>query len=165
MDEVVVVGYGTRKRTNVAGAVDQIAGKKISDRPVANVLQGLQGLSAGLNISYAGGAPGATPNINIRGMGSINGGGGSPLILIDGIASQIDDMLRLNPTDIESITTLRDGGTAAIYGARAAFGVLMIETKKGKLGGRQTISYNNYFALSKRTVMPDPITDPYIYKN
>jgi len=164
LDEVVVVGYGTRKRTNVAGAVDQIAGKKISDRPVANVLQGLQGLSAGLNISYAGGAPGATPNINIRGMGSINGGGGSPLILIDGIASQIDDMLRLNPTDIESITTLRDGGTAAIYGARAAFGVLMIETKKGKLGGRQTISYNNYFALSKRTVMPDPITDPYIYK-
>ncbi|MCH5716988.1 TonB-dependent receptor plug domain-containing protein [Niabella hibiscisoli] len=143
------MGYGTRKRTNVAGAVDQIAGKKISDRPVANVLQGLQGLSAGLNISYAGGAPGATPNINIRGMGSINGGGGSPLILIDGIASQIDDMLRLNPTDIESITTLRDGGTAAIYGARAAFGVLMIETKKESLGDARrsrtitTLRYQN----------------------
>ncbi|WP_300604147.1 SusC/RagA family TonB-linked outer membrane protein [Niabella sp.] len=162
MDEVVVVGYGTQKRINVSGAVDQIAGKKIAERPVANILQGLQGLSAGLNISYAGGAPGAVPNINIRGMGSINGG--SPLILIDGVASQNDDLLRLNPSDVESITTLRDGGSAAIYGARAAFGVLMITTKKGKTGGKQVISYNNYFALSKRTVMPDPITDPFIYK-
>jgi len=164
MEEVVVVGYGTQRRINVSGAVDQIAGKKIAERPVANILQGLQGLSAGLNISYPGGAPGATPNINIRGMGSINGGGGSPLILIDGVASQNDDLLRLNPSDVESITTLRDGGSAAIYGARAAFGVLMITTKKGKAGGRQEISYNNYFALSKRTVMPDPITDPFIYK-
>ncbi|ANH83029.1 SusC/RagA family protein [Niabella ginsenosidivorans] len=165
LQEIVVnVGYGTRKRIEVTGAVDQISGAKIAERPVANIMQGLQGLSAGLNISYSGGAPGSTPNINIRGMGSINGGGGSPLILIDGVASQTDDLLRLNPSDVESITTLRDGASAAIYGARSAFGVIMIVTKKGKSGGRQTISYNDYFALSRRTVMPDPITDPYIYK-
>lgn len=164
MDEVIVVGYGTRKKIDVTGAVGQIAGKQISERPVANILQGLQGVSAGLNISYSGGAPGSTPNINIRGLGSINGGGGAPLILIDGVASQTDDLLRLNPSDVESITTLRDGGSAAIYGARAAFGVIMIVTKKGKAGGGNRISYNDYFALSKRTVMPTPVTDPFIYK-
>lgn len=165
LQEVVVnVGYGTRKKIEITGAVDQIAGKKIAERPVANILQGLQGLSAGLNISYSSGQPGATPNINIRGMGSINGGGGAPLILIDGVASQTDDLLRINPSDVESITTLRDGASAAIYGARAAFGVIMIVTKKGKSGGRHTVSYNDYFALSKRTVMPDPVTDPFIYR-
>jgi len=165
LQEVVVnVGYGTRKKIEVAGAVDQIAGRKIAERPVANILQGLQGVSAGLNITYSGGAPGSTPNINIRGLGSINGGGGAPLILIDGVAAQTDDLLRINPSDVESVTTLRDGASAAIYGARSAFGVIMIVTKKGRSGGRHLISYNDYFALSKRTVMPDPVTDPFIYK-
>ncbi len=165
LQEVVVnVGYGIRKKIDVTGAVGQISGKQISERPVANIMQGLQGVSAGLNVSYAGGAPGSTPNINIRGLGSINGGGGAPLILIDGIAAQTDDLLRINPSDVESITTLRDGASAAIYGARSAFGVIMIITKKGKAGGRNTISYNDYFAVSKRTVMPTPITDPFIYK-
>ncbi|MEX6686369.1 SusC/RagA family TonB-linked outer membrane protein [Danxiaibacter flavus] len=163
-DVVVNVGYGTRKKNEITGAVDQIAGRVIAERPVANILQGLQGLSAGLNITYSGGTPGSVPNINIRGLGSINGGGGSPLILIDGVAAQTDDLLRINPSDVESITTLRDGASAAIYGARSAFGVLMIVTKKGKSGGRQTVSYNDYFAISKRTVMPEPITDPFIYK-
>ena len=107
-------------------------------------------------------APGATPNINIRGLGSINGGG--PLIIIDGIASQTDDLLRLNPSDIQSYSILKDGASSAIYGARSAFGVILITTKKGASGGNQSISYNDYFAISKPTNLPTPITDPYIEK-
>lgn len=162
MSEVVVVGYGTQKKIDVTGAVDQIGGKKLAERPIANVFQGLQGASPGLNITYSGGRPGTIPNINIRGMGSVNGSG-SPLILIDGIASTNDDLMRLNPADIETITTLRDGSSAAIYGARAAFGVILISTKKGTSNGKQVISYNNYFAQSRRTVTPEPITDPFVF--
>jgi TonB-linked SusC/RagA family outer membrane protein len=160
--DVVVIGYGTRKKIDVTGAVDQIAGTKISERPAANVMQGLQGLSPGLNITYASGAPGSTPNINIRGLGSINGGG--PLIIIDGIASQTDDLLRLNPSDVQSYSILKDGASAAIYGARSAFGVILITTKKGASAGNQSITYNNYFAFSKPTNLSTPITDPYIEK-
>ncbi|SEW52589.1 SusC/RagA family TonB-linked outer membrane protein [Chitinophaga arvensicola] len=165
MEEVIVVGYGTQKKINVTGAVDQIAGKQLAARPIANVMQGLQGLSPGLNISYPGGKPGQTPNINIRGIASINGTGGmvSPLIIIDGIASVTDDLLRINPADIASISVLRDAASAAIYGARAAYGVILITTKQGASGGKQTVNYSNYFAMSRRTVMPDAVTDPYIY--
>jgi TonB-linked SusC/RagA family outer membrane protein len=161
LQEVVVVGYGTAKRTNVTGAVDQIAGKKLAERPLANIFQGLQGVSPGLNITNNGGQPGQTPTINVRGFTSINGGG--PLIVIDGIASATDDLLRINPADIASITVLRDAASAAIYGARASYGVLLVTTKEGTTGGRQSISYNNYFAWSKRTNMPEAVTDPYIY--
>lgn len=161
LDDVVVVGYGTAKKVTVTGAVDQISGKQLAARPIANVFQGLQGLSPGLNITYRGGQPGSTPTINVRGFTSINGG--SPLIVIDGIASATDDLLRINPSDIASITVLRDAASAAIYGARAAYGVLIVTTKKGTGGGKQNISYNNYFAFSKRTVLPDAVTDPYIY--
>lgn len=161
LQEVVVVGYGTSKKMNVTGAVDQISGKRLAERPIANVFQGLQGVSPGLNITYSGGQPGQAPNINVRGFTSVNGGG--PLIVIDGIAAVTDDLLRLNPSDIASITVLRDAASAAIYGARAAYGVLLVTTKEGSANGRQTISYNNYFAWSKRTIMPEAVTDPYIY--
>lgn len=163
LSEVVVVGYGTQKKVNVTGAVDQISGKQLAERPIANVLQGLQGLTPGLNIGYSGGRPGATPSINVRGITTLTGGGASPLIVIDGIASTNDDLLRLNPIDIGSVTVLRDAASAAIYGARASFGVILITTKQGASNGKQNISYNNYFSLSRRTVMPDMVTDPYIY--
>lgn len=163
LDEVVVVGYGAEKKINITGAVDQISGKRLAERPIANLFQGLQGLSPGLNITYPGGRPGATPNINIRGITTLTGGGASPLVIIDGIASTTDDILRLNPQDIGSLSVLRDAASAAIYGARAAFGVILITTKQGVSGGRQRVSYNNYFSLSRRTVLPDQITDPYIY--
>ncbi|MBV8252817.1 MAG: SusC/RagA family TonB-linked outer membrane protein [Chitinophaga sp.] len=165
MEEVIVVGYGTQKKINVTGAIDQIAGKQLAERPIANVMQGLQGLSPGLNISYAGGKPGQVPNINIRGVATIAGQNGmvAPLIIIDGIAAATDDMMRLNPADIASISVLRDAASAAIYGARASFGVILITTKQGNAGGKQTVSYSNYFAKSRRTVMPEPVTDPYIY--
>lgn len=161
MEEVIVVGYGTQRKINVTGAIDQIGGKQLAERPIANVFQGLQGLSPGLNITYLGGQPGQTPNINVRGFTSINGG--SPLVIIDGIASATDDLLRLNPADIASISVLRDAASAAIYGARAAYGVVLVTTKEGASGGRQVLSYNNYFSKSRLTVLPVPVTDPYIY--
>ena len=161
LNEVVVVGFGTKKKLNIAGAIDQISGKQLESRPVANVIQALQGISPGLNIRYGGGSPGTVPVINIRGFTSINGG--SPLIVIDGIpATSNDDMLRLTPADISSFTVLRDAASAAIYGARAAFGVILITTKQG-IAGRQTISYNTSTSWGKPTVLPKPVTDPYIY--
>jgi len=161
LGEVVVVGFGTKKKINIAGAIDQISGKQLESRPVANVIQALQGLSPGLNIRYGGGSPGTVPVINIRGFTSINGG--SPLIVIDGIpATSNDDLLRLTPSDISSFTVLRDAASAAIYGARAAFGVILVTTKQGAIG-RQTISYNANTSWGRPTVLPKPVTDPYIY--
>lgn len=161
LQEVVVVGFGTKKKINIAGAIDQISGKQLESRPVSNVMQGLQGISPGLNITYGGGAPGTVPVINIRGYTSINGG--SPLIVIDGIpAASNDDMLRLTPSDISSFTVLRDAASAAIYGARAAFGVILITTKQGK-EGQTRISYNALTTWGRPTVLPKPVTDPYIY--
>ena len=161
LEEVVVVGFGTKKKINIAGAIDQISGKDLESRPISNVMQGLQGISPGLNITYGGGAPGTVPIINIRGMTSINGG--SPLIVIDGIpAASNDDLLRLTPADISSYTVLRDAASAAIYGARAAFGVILITTKQGAVD-RQTVSYNMLSTWGKSTILPKPVTDPYIY--
>jgi TonB-linked SusC/RagA family outer membrane protein len=161
LDEVVVIGYGVEKKVNITGAVDQIAGKQFEARPMANVMQGLQGASPGLNITYQSGTPGTVPNFNIRGFTSINGG--EPLFVIDGIAAaSSSDLLRLNPSDIASFSVLRDAASAAIYGARAAFGVVLITTKQGGRG-KQAISYNNFFSWGRPTVLPKPVTDPYIF--
>lgn len=161
LDEVIVVGFGTQRKINLTGAVDQISGKELESRPVSNIMQGLQGVSPGLNITYGNGAPGEIPNINIRGTTSINGG--SPLIVIDGIpVSDTYDMIRLSPNDIASYTVLRDASSAAIYGARAAYGVILITTKQGSQG-TQSISYNVTTAFGRPTEMPDPVTDPYIF--
>lgn len=160
LNEVVVVGYGSQKKIDVTGAVDQISGKQLANRPISNVFQGLQGLSPGLNITYSGGKPGTTPNFNIRGFTTITGSG-DPLVVLDGIASTTDDLMRINPADVASFTVLRDAASAAIYGARAAFGVVLVTTKQGT--GKQIISYNNYFSSSRPTVVPQPVTDPYIY--
>ena len=162
LSDVVVVGYGTAQKKDLTGAVDQISGAQLARRPIANVFQGLQGASPGLNITYYGGQPGTTPTLNIRGFASINDNSGSPLVVIDGIASTTDDLLRINPSDIANISILRDASSAAIYGARASFGVILITTKQGS-SGRQNISYSNYFASSKRTLLPQPVTDPFIY--
>ncbi len=161
LDEVIVVGYGTQRKVNVTGAIDQISGKQLESRPVSNIMQGLQGVSPGLNITYGNGSPGSIPNINIRGTTSINGG--SPLIVIDGIpVSDTWDMIRLSPSDIASYTVLRDAASAAIYGARAAYGVILITTKQGGQGN-QSINYNVTTAFGRPTELPDPVTDPYIF--
>jgi TonB-linked SusC/RagA family outer membrane protein len=162
LTDVVVVGYGTAKKADLTGAVDQISGSQLARRPIANVFQGLQGASPGLNITYYGGQPGSTPTLNIRGFASINDNSGSPLVVIDGIASTTDDLLRINPSDIANISVLRDASSAAIYGARASFGVILITTRQGSTG-QQRISYTNYFASSKKTLLPEPVTDPFIY--
>ncbi|MCF0074321.1 TonB-dependent receptor [Dyadobacter sp. CY261] len=161
LEEVIVIGYGVEKKVNITGAVDQISGKQFEARPVANVMQGLQGVSPGLNITYQSGTPGTVPNFNIRGFTSINGG--EPLFVIDGIAAaNSNDLLRLNPSDIASFSVLRDAASAAIYGARAAFGVVLITTKQGGRG-KQSITYNNFFSWGQPTVLPKPVTDPYIF--
>lgn len=136
LDEVVVVGYGTQKKANLSGAVAAVDGKVLQDRPITNIGQGLQGVVPNLNITMNnGGAPGATSSFNIRGNTSLNGG--SPLVLVDNV--QMDANL-VTPDDIESISVLKDAASASIYGARAAYGVILITTKKGKKSDKPTVS-------------------------
>lgn len=136
LDEVVVVGYGTQKKANLSGAVAAVDGKVLQDRPITNIGQGLQGVVPNLNITMNnGGAPGATSSFNIRGNTSLNGG--SPLVLVDNV--QMDANL-VNPDDIESISVLKDAASASIYGARAAYGVILITTKKGKKSDKPAVS-------------------------
>ena len=160
LDEVVVVGFGTQKKVNLSGAVNNVSVEQLSTRPITNVTQGLQGVSPGLNIDFNSGAPGANPNINIRGFTSINGG--DPLVLIDNIPSDVSYLNQIAPEDIESISVLKDAASAAIYGARAAFGVVLVTTKSGK-EGKTTINYNTSIAIGTPTVLPEKISDPYIY--
>lgn len=137
LEELVVVGYGTQKKANLTGAVAQVNGKVLADRPITNIGQGLQGVVPNLNITMnSGGAPGSSSAFNIRGTTSLNGGG--PLVLVDNV--QMDANL-VNPDDIESISVLKDAASAAIYGARAAYGVILITTKKGH-SGKPTVSLN-----------------------
>ena len=157
LDEVVIVGYGKQKRANLTGAVSQISAEDIALRPDANISTALQGLMPGLNIQINNGDPTATPDINVRGFNSINGG--SPLVLIDGIEGNIT---RVNPNDIENVTVLKDAASAAIYGARGSFGVILITTKQGKAGSMK-VDYTNNFGWTTPTTRTDFITDPYIY--
>jgi TonB-linked SusC/RagA family outer membrane protein len=157
MGEVVVVGYGTQRKLNLTGAISQVSGDELGQRPTASVVTSLQGMLPGLNIQSNNGNPGEVPEINVRGFNSINGG--SPLVLIDGIQGNIE---RLNPLDIESVTVLKDAASSAIYGARGAFGVILVTTKKGKEGNIQ-ISYMNNFGMSRPTNRTDFISNPYEY--
>lgn len=157
LDEVVVVGYGSQRRANLTGAVAQVNAEDIALRPDANISTALQGLMPGLNIQLNSGDPTATPDINVRGFNSINGG--SPLVLIDGIEGNIT---RVNPNDIESVTVLKDAASAAIYGARGSFGVILITTKTGKAGDAK-VEYTNNFGWTTPTTRTDYISDPYVY--
>jgi len=160
LDEIVVVGYGTQKRVNLSGAVDQIRMEEIQRRPLSSLSQGLQGVIPNLNIDFNEGSPGAEPTVNIRGFTSINEG--EPLILIDGIPSSTREMTRLEPQDVESISVLKDAASAAIYGARASFGVILIQTKQGSREG-MNINYTSRASWDRPTVLPNKTSDPYIY--
>ncbi len=151
LDEVVVVGYGTQKVTNLTGAVDVIDSDLIQNRPSPTVSQLLQGTSPGLSFSTGnfGFQPGANLGIQIRGLGSINGGG-SPYIVIDGIPG---DLNRLNPEDVESISVLKDAAASAIYGARAPYGVIVVTTKSGK-NKRLSISYSGNVSIANAQNLP-----------
>ncbi len=157
LDEVVVVGYGKQKKVNLTGAVAQIDSKVLQDRPVANATQALQGAVPNLNINFTNGRPGGEGKVNIRGFASINSANAAPLVLIDGVPGNINT---INPKDIESISVLKDASAAAIYGARGAFGVMLVTTKKGQ-AGKMTIGYSNNFGTSDLTVNTDFITSGY----
>lgn len=161
LNDVVVVGYGTQKKVNLTGAVDQVDAKTFADKPVSNVAQALQGAIPNLNITFGDGHPGSTGNFNIRGYASITNASGSPLILIDGVPGNIN---MLNPQDIETLTVLKDAASAAIYGARGAFGVILVTTKQAKKG-TLTINYGTSYSSQKNTTRTDFITDGYTQVN
>lgn len=152
LDELVVVGYGQQKRVNVIGSISQVEGEKISQRSNANITNALTGMMSGVTIIQRSGAPGNPDNnqIQVRGVGSF---GANPiaLVLIDGVPGSLSDV---NPAEVESVSVLKDASTAAIYGARAANGVILITTKAGKEGKIQ-VSYNGYVGMNKPTAFPD----------
>ncbi|MBV8253981.1 MAG: SusC/RagA family TonB-linked outer membrane protein [Chitinophaga sp.] len=159
LNEVVVVGYGTQKRVNLSGAVDNISGKTLENRPITNVGTGLQGLIPNLNIGISSGRSSSAPTFNLRGYTSLSGG--DPFILVDNIPFTADEVSRLNPADVESVSVLKDAASAAIYGARAAFGVVLITTKSAK-DGRLAVSANANYAVRTIGKMPAIVTDPLI---
>lgn len=157
LDEIVVVGYGTAQKKSVVGAVDQIKNEMIKDRPVANVTQALQGTSPGLIIQQRSMNPNDnTMNINIRGISTLNNN--NPLLVIDGmIVDDIGSMNQINPNDIESISVLKDAGSAAIYGSRSANGVILITTKKGKLNMKPVVSFSSSLGIQNPDILLTPV--------
>ena len=155
LDEVVVVGYGTQKKENLTGAVASVdVNKTLSSRPIADVGRGLQGTTPGLSVVIPSGEIGSDPTMKIRGqIGSINGGS-APLILMDNV--EIPSIQMVNPDDIESISVLKDAAASSIYGAKAAFGVVLITTKKGAKQESINVSYSGNFSwqnISKKMEM------------
>ena len=150
MDEVVVVGYGTVKRANLGGAVSTADAKAFESRPVQNAAQALQGEVPGLTITRTGGAPGSDMTMKVRDVSSINGG--TPLVLIDGAEGNIN---MINPSDIENISVLKDG-TAAIYGARASDGVILVTTKSGKRNQKTSVAFDAYYSIKTPALLRKP---------
>lgn len=148
--DVVVVGFGTQRRVNMTGSVGTVTAKQLADRPVRNTAQALQGLVTGLNISQNNGSLETNPSINIRGTGTIGTSSSSPLILVDGMEGSIN---AINPQDIENISVLKDASASAVYGSRAAFGVILVTTKKGKQG-KARLNYNNSLRSSGPLLLP-----------
>lgn len=141
LDEVIVVGYGTQRKSQTTGAISSISNRQINELPIMNARQALQGRAAGVDVVQAGSKPGAAPQIRIRGRRSFNASN-DPLFVVDGIpiSGGIDD---INPQDIQSMEVLKDASSTAIYGARGANGVVLVTTNRGK-AGRTTISWNTW---------------------
>lgn len=150
LDEVVIVGYGTQKKQNLTGAIASVGAQELEDRPATNTAAVLQGKVANLNISNSDGGPGKKASFNIRGYAGL-GAYYSPLVIVDGVTGYLDD---LNPNDIETLTVLKDAAASAIYGAQAAYGVILVTTKSGKRNEKPTISYNNNLSFNSPTVLP-----------
>ena len=155
LDEVVAIGYGTQKKANLTGSVGMATAKQLENRPIISAGEGLQGVIPNLNITIRNGDPTRTSDFNVRGYESINGG--SPLILIDGVPGDMD---KLNPNDIQSVTVLKDAASAAVYGARAAFGVILVETKRGEKG-KMKVTLSTEQSATQPIFRIDPVTDPY----
>lgn len=151
LEEVVVVGYGVQKKVNLTGAVSQIKGDEIAHRPVADAAQMLQGMVPGLLVTNGNsGRPGGSASLQLRGQGNLSGTG-SPYVLVDGVEMDLSDV---NPNDIESISVLKDAGASAIYGARAAYGVVLVTTKRGE-EGKMRVSYQGTVGWNKPTKLPE----------
>ncbi len=151
LEEAIVVGYGTQKRVNLTGSVSVVGGKELEDRVAHSVTHMLQGAVSGLNITTSSGRPGSTPSINVRGVTSINGA--EPLVLIDGA---VGDLNRINPNDVESISVIKDAAAAAVYGARAAFGVILVTTKSGTArDGKALVRYSSRLGWEESTTSTD----------
>ena len=150
LNEVVVVGYGTAKKVNLTGAVSTVSGKDLEDRPITNISSALQGTMPGVTVTVNNGQPGADQGtIRVRGIGTL--GNSDAMVLVDGVVSSMDD---INPGDIESITVLKDAASASIYGSRAANGVILITTKKGRKG-EVVAHYNMNIGKQAMTATPD----------
>lgn len=152
LEEVVVVGYGTQKKVNLTGAVETISSDAIENRPIKSVTDALQGAAVGVTVSSDAGRPGTFSKIKIRGDASLNSDG--VLVLIDGMPGNMNSV---NPQDIENISILKDAASAAIYGSRAAEGVILITTKQGT-AAKTEISYSGNFSFNKPTRMPESTT-------
>ncbi|WP_207534824.1 TonB-dependent receptor [Desertivirga arenae] len=156
LNEVVVVGYGTQKKANLTGAVASVSGEELVKRPVTNPAAMLQGTMSGVQITQGTGEPGnENVSIRIRGTGTFSGAGADPLVLIDGVQGNFSD---LNPNDIENVSVLKDAASASIYGARAANGVIVVTTKKGK-EGKLSIQYSGNYGLYTPTKLFDLVTN------
>lgn len=157
IEEVVAVGYGTQRKVTLTGAVSSVNSDFLASRPLTNSTQALQGVN-GIYVNQAGGEPGAdNATIRIRGIGTLNNN--DPLILVDGIEYNMKDV---NPNDVESISVLKDAASASIYGNRAANGVILITTKKGK-SGKLRAELNSYYGWQKATYLPDMVTNSIDY--
>ena len=160
LEEVVAIGYGTQKKVNLTGSVSMATSERLENRPIVSVGQGLQGVIPNLNITFDNGDPTEAADFNIRGYESINGG--EPLVLVDGVPMDID---QVNPGDIASVNVLKDAAAAAIYGARAAFGVILVETKKGKKSEKISVTLSTEQSLAKPIFLMDVVTNPYDFVN
>lgn len=157
LDEVVVIGYGTQKRVNVTGSISTLDMKQLENAPLTNATQALQGVQ-GVYVNQAGGQPGRDiATIRIRGQGTLNDN--NALVLVNGIEYPLAD---LNPNDIESISVLKDAASAAIYGSRAANGVILVTTKKGTQD-KFTVNYNGYAGAQIVNYLPDVVKDPVLF--
>ncbi|WP_172594507.1 TonB-dependent receptor [Mariniphaga sediminis] len=160
IEEVVAIGYGTQKKINITGSVDVVSSEMLENRASSNMSQALQGQLSGIDFSISGRdgyQPGAEMNMDIRGIGSLNGG--SPYVLIDGFEGNMNS---LNPGDVESVTVLKDAAASAIYGARAPYGVILITTKSGKKNQKFSATYNGRVSLVTPAPLP-PELDSYTF--
>ncbi len=157
LEETVVIGYGVQKKVNLTGAVTSVDGAQLENRPAVSVSNMLQGAVAGLNVTTSSGVPGQSASVNVRGQTSINGG--SPLVMIDGAIGELDSV---NPNDVESISVIKDASAAAVYGARAAYGVILITTKSGQAkDGNATVRFNGRAGWDEPTTPTDFISQGY----
>lgn len=156
LEEVVVVGYGTRQRKAITGSVDQVGSEVFENRPVSNTMQALQGASANLIIQQKNMNPNDNSmNINIRGVSTM--GNNDPLIVIDGLISSSGTLNNLNPNDIESVSVLKDAGSAAIYGSRSANGVILVTTKKGSKSAKPIVRFSGQVGFQDPDILYQPV--------